>query len=238
MILRRIGRKLHKMTHPVLAEVWMLHRVVTNRSDVPDERTLEVTPNWLQQHIGQHLSKGGQFVSIDTLVQELQQPSRRRKPTIVITFDEGCRETIAHSLPLFQQYQIPFALFVTTDFIAGAHPIAWYNRQPPMMDWDELVALSHNPLCTIGAHTVTHPHLCQLSKEHVLSELTLSKQILEERLNIPIQYFSYPFGERNATVMGCVRQAGYTAAFEAWGGPVRTGADRYNLPRIPFTSPV
>ena len=212
----------------------MLHRVVTNRSDIPRERTLEVTPDWFQQCVERHLAADGRFVSLDTLMLELQQPSNRRKQTVAVTFDEGCRETLHHVLPLFQQLQIPFALFVTTDFVGDAHPIGWYQKQPPMMDWDELVTFSQNPLCTIGAHTVTHPHLCQLSEEQVLSELTLSKQILEEQLNTPIRYFSYPYGERNAAVMACVRHAGYTAAFEAWGGAVRTGSDRYNLPRIPF----
>lgn len=238
MILRRIKRKLYKLTHPALADVWMLHRVITERSDVPHEWMLEVTPEGLRRRIERYRDIGGRFVSLDTLMQELQEPSPHRQPTASVTFDEGCRETLEHIVPLFQDEEIPFTLFVTTDFVDNAHPIGWYNRQPTMMSWDELVELSHHPLCTIGAHTVTHPHLCQLSQEQAFFEVMLSKQILEDRLNIPIRYFSYPFGERNAAVMECVRQAGYTAAFEAWGGAVRTGADRYNLPRIPFTSSI
>lgn len=235
MILRRIRRKLYKITHPAIAEVWMLHRVVDSRSDLPGERTLEVTPTWLRQQVDQHLAAGGRFVSLDTLMHELQQPAKRQKGTVAVTFDEGCRETLEQVLPLFRQRQIPFALFVATDFVGGAHPIGWYRQQPPMMSWDELAAVCRDPLCTIGAHTVSHPHLCQLSEAQVMEELTLSRQQLEERLHIPIRNFSYPYGERNAAVMECARQAGYTAAFEAWGGAVRTRANRYNLPRIPKT---
>ena len=47
MILQRIKRKLYKAFHPVVGEIWMLHRVVEQRSQRPDQRVLEVTPDWL-----------------------------------------------------------------------------------------------------------------------------------------------------------------------------------------------
>lgn len=240
MILHRIRRKLYKMTHPAVAEVWMLHRVVSHRSEMPRERALEVTPDWLQQRIEQHLAQGVHFLSPDELIATIQAAKQAKNqkikhpPYISLTFDEGCRETLTHVVPLFQRLQIPFTLFVTTGLVAGEKPIDWYHCQPDMMDWNELIELSRNPLCTIGAHTINHPHLCQLNPEAVRQEVGQSRLILEERLRQPIRYFSYPYGERNATVKCQVRQCGYTAAFEAWGGAVRTGADLFDMPRIPI----
>ena len=51
MIFHRIKRKLYKAFHPVMGEIWMLHRVVENRSDIPKQRELEVTLDWLEQKI-------------------------------------------------------------------------------------------------------------------------------------------------------------------------------------------
>lgn len=237
MILRRIRRKLHKMTHPVVAEVWMLHRVVSNRSHNPRERTLEITPEWLRETVAHHFERGGTFVSPDALMQTLAHPVRQKQPTAVVTFDEGCRETLHHILPFFEQYQIPFLLFVTTDFVGGKQSIEWYDRKPEMMSWEELATLCQHPLCTIGAHTVSHPHLCQIATQDAQREIEQSKHILEEHLHQSIRYFSYPYGERNQTVRQMVQQSGYCAAFEAWGGATRTGDDPYDLPRIPIIQP-
>ena len=67
MIFHRIKRKLYKAFHPVMGEIWMLHRVVENRSDIPKQRELEVTLDWLEQKILEYQKKGYTFVSIDKI---------------------------------------------------------------------------------------------------------------------------------------------------------------------------
>ena len=62
-----LRRKIHNIFHPKIGEIWMLHRVVEQRSDVPEQRELEVTPDWLEQKILEYKSKGYSFISIDNL---------------------------------------------------------------------------------------------------------------------------------------------------------------------------
>ncbi|KWW29779.1 MAG: Bll protein [bacterium P3] len=239
MIIRRIQRKLYKMTHPAVAEVWMLHRVVDTRSRHPEERKLEVTAAFLEHLIESRLAAGCRFVSLDDVMQNLDTaaPRHRRTAWIAVTIDEGCRETLGHVVPLFQRHRIPFTLFVTTGFVEGAAPISWYRQQPVMMSWAELEALAMEPLCTLGGHTASHPHLCHMETDRARVEIAGCRQILEEYVQTPIRYFSYPYGERNDSVKMLAKEAGYSAAFEAWGGQVRIGADRYDLPRIPVIQP-
>jgi len=50
-------------------------------------------------------------------------------------------------------------------------------------------------LCTIGAHTLTHPRLKELRKDIAFREIQKSKVILEKLLENPVEYFAYPYGD-------------------------------------------
>jgi peptidoglycan/xylan/chitin deacetylase (PgdA/CDA1 family) len=66
------------------------------------------------------------------------------------------------------------------------------------LDWEGLRQLASEPLCTIGAHTLTHPLLGPLSETEARTEMALSKAKLEDRLNQPIRHIAYPVGDRLA----------------------------------------
>jgi len=63
------------------------------------------------------------------------------------------------------------------------------------MTWDELKALSEDPLVTIGAHTNNHYAIAKLSKADALEEMTSSAKRLENELGTRPQYFCYPYGD-------------------------------------------
>ncbi|HET6408510.1 MAG TPA: polysaccharide deacetylase family protein [Chthoniobacteraceae bacterium] len=67
-----------------------------------------------------------------------------------------------------------------------------------MMDWGELTQLAADYHVTIGAHSVGHHVLSQLSEEELEGELIDAKAELEARLGKPIQHLAYPFGGRDA----------------------------------------
>lgn len=88
----------------------------------------------------------------------------------------------------------------------------------------------------IGAHTLTHPILARLDKESALSEITGSKQILENILGEEVPVFAYPNGKpgedyqpEHATM---VRESGFTAAVSTAWGAADSGSDYYQLPRF------
>ncbi len=65
------------------------------------------------------------------------------------------------------------------------------------LSWDDLKELSENSLVTIGAHTVNHIALKEISEEQCRYEMEESKTILEKELNIKVDHFSYPFGKKS-----------------------------------------
>lgn len=63
------------------------------------------------------------------------------------------------------------------------------------LDWDGLRQLASEPLCSIGAHTITHPLLGPQDALTARREMALSKTILEEKLQRPIRHIAYPVGD-------------------------------------------
>ena len=229
MILQRIKRKLYKATHPVLGEIWMLHRVAEQRSEKPEQRELEVTPDWLEHKILEYQQKGYTFVPIDAL------PKNGR--WICVTIDDGYRDNYTVAYSLLKRLHVPFTVYVTTGFIDNRLPMWWYPKQKHGLNATELQALDADPLCTIGAHTVSHPKLDTLSYEEQHKEIADSKQELERLLGHPIQHFSFPHGAYNADTLAICRELGFKTVVQSWGGPVRRGATPYPLPRIELLEP-
>jgi peptidoglycan/xylan/chitin deacetylase (PgdA/CDA1 family) len=254
MIFHRIKRKIYKAFHPVVGEIWMLHRVVEQRSDKPEQRELEVTVDWLEQKILEYKQKGYTFVSLDKLSSILN--SHR---CVCLTFDDGYRDNYTLAYPLLKRLGVPFAVYITTGFIDNRLPMWWYEGEQLGLSTEELKALdaddplctigahtvSHpkkaldadDPLCTIGAHTVSHPKLDTLTREQQYQEIYTSIQTLEAILGHEIKHFSFPHGAHNADTLAICRELGFQTVVQSWGGPLRRGENPYPLPRINVKQP-
>ncbi len=62
------------------------------------------------------------------------------------------------------------------------------------MTWAELTSVSESDLCTLGAHTVTHPSLARLSDEAALREMREGAERMADKLGSPPRHFAYPHG--------------------------------------------
>ena len=219
-----IRRKVYNLTHPVQGEIWMLHRVVEQRSEDPNQRELEVTPEYLEQVISKYLKNGYTFVPIDSVFNAHR--------FICLTFDDGYRDNYTTALPILKRLGIPFAIYISTNFIDNKQPMWWYPDQQLGLSLEELRILDREPLCTIGAHTLSHPRLDTLTVIEQQKEIVESKVILEQWLGHPIQHFSYPHGAYNDDTLSIVKSAGFRSALCAWGGTVRRGYNPHLLNRI------
>ena len=245
-IFNRIKRKIYKALHPVVGEVWMLHRVVEQRSENLDQRVLEVTPHFLEQKIQEYRQRGYIFISLDDVLRRLGDEGKDSYPPILrrhkgkwvcLTFDDGYQDNYTLAYPLLKRLEVPFAVYVTTGFIDNRLPMWWYAGERLGITTESLKALDAAPLCTIGAHTVSHPKLDTLSKEQQLDEINESKNALEQLLGHPIHHFSFPHGAYNDDTLDICRQLDFHTAVMAWGGPVRQGSSHTLLPRINTVEP-
>ena len=103
-----------------------------------------------------------------------------------------------------------------------------------VMDWDELRAVAMEPLCTIGAHTMTHPALARLPASRALAEMRASADRLEAELGRRPWAVAFPYGTLLAAGPREARlaaEAGFEASFTTRPGHVAAGS-MHGLPRV------
>lgn len=230
-----LRRKLHNLTHPVLGRILMLHRVVEHRS-TGNNRELEITPDFLKQTIDTYRQQGHLFVSIDKAYDIIIQ-GRTGQPFVCLTFDDGYQDNYDIAYPILKQMDVPFTIYVTTGFIDNRLPMRWYPDEKLGISTESLKTLDADPLCTIGAHTVSHPKLDTLSPEVQQKEIGQSLQELAILLGHPVHHFSYPHGAYNADTVAIISRQPFHSSLCAWGGTVRRGANPILLPRIELRQP-
>lgn len=103
-----------------------------------------------------------------------------------------------------------------------------------MMTWEQvrgLVANGH----LVGSHTLTHPNMAQIKDAEAETEMSESKQRIEQVLLSPVVHFSYPCPAlsphwKKSTVAMSL-QAGYHTAVTTDAGQVRRNDDPLSLHR-------
>ena len=99
------------------------------------------------------------------------------------------------------------------------------------LTWEQLKEMVDSGLCTLGAHSMTHPGLTRISADEVRDELMESKRIIEEHLPIKVKHFSYPHSMENLKIQTLLKETGYKTATMGYGGKVRNGDNLYKLNR-------
>jgi peptidoglycan/xylan/chitin deacetylase (PgdA/CDA1 family) len=92
-------------------------------------------------------------------------------------------------------------------------------------------ALADRPGIEIGAHTVAHPALGEISSDAQHLEITKSKVACEGMIGRPVVSFAYPYGSHTAETARLVRDAGLMQACTTIAEPVSATSDRWTLPR-------
>ncbi|MDD3945494.1 MAG: polysaccharide deacetylase family protein [Bacteroidales bacterium] len=173
--------------------------------------------------IDEYIRNSYSFVSIDEMLEIMKCHSNRK--FAVITFDDIPDNVYKNAYLILKSKGIPFTIFITTNFIGKNGYISE----------TELLEMSKDPLCCVGAHTMTHPMLRKVSNS--VQEMTESKQILEELIGKEVKYMAYPYGRRTSVSVKIEKEAetiGYTAAFGTIGVPISdyTARHLFYLPRI------
>ncbi len=121
---------------------------------------------------------------------------------VVLTFDDGYASHFELVAPLLVRYRFAGTFFIAVDLVG----------QPGHMSWEQLRKLVFLGM-EIGSHGMTHEPLTGFTREQLTHELTQSKQLLEERLGVPVRAIAAPRGFWNHAVAEAVREAGYEAAW-------------------------
>ena len=161
----------------------------------------------------------------------------RRGRLFHVTFDDAYR-SVADILPLLDELGVPATIFACASYARDGRPFDVPELRDDAasdpdafatMDWGALRAVASAGV-EVGSHTVSHPHLPQLSDAELDRELRDSRAELEDELGAPCRHLAYPYGEEDDRVREAVRRAGYDAAFAV--DPRHERSDRFAVPRL------
>ena len=201
----------------------MYHHVTNESIDITD--SCRCTIEEFTASIDDLQKQGYDFVSSDSSQEIIR--NRESRKFAVVTFDDVPDNFIVNAYPILKEKKIPFTLFITTGYLDKQ---GYLNKE-------QIIELAKDELCTIGAHTVSHPMLRQVDNSN--DEIVQSKVILEGIIKKPVDFFAYPYGRQTAVsreVKKQVREAGFKCAFGTILAPVSdlTKSSMFFIPRMVY----
>ena len=179
---------------------------------------LSVRPERLEEQLAWLKTNGYETLRMRELAACLRGELLCAAKSVALTFDDGYAEHATVALPLLRRYGFTATFFITTGFVG----------HEGYLSWEQLASLREAGM-ELGAHTVTHADLAISADANVRSEIAMSRAILERRLGIQVESFSYPSGSYTPAVARLVRAAGFTSAVTTRPGDKLEAL--YELPR-------
>jgi peptidoglycan/xylan/chitin deacetylase (PgdA/CDA1 family) len=131
--------------------------------------------------------------------------------TVVQCWDDGVT-TDAKLIKILRKYHAR----ATFNLNAGLHQTrrkpGWVYKGTKVgrLGWDEMQAVYEG--FTIANHSLTHPHLENLSADAARADIADGRERLQQFFRQPVLGFAYPFGSYNDAVIDVVRRAGHVYA--------------------------
>jgi len=135
------------------------------------------------------------------------------KNSICLTFDDAYADFYFLIFPLLKKYNLKALLAVPSAYILDdcqenaelrmsfEHNELFENyKKGTFCTFKELKQMLVSGLVVIGSHSYSHTNLLENGVD-LEKELKLSKDILEEKLNIKVDNFVFPFGKYNQEVL-------------------------------------
>lgn len=194
---------------------------------VTDERdtirkSLNTPPHVLETQIKTLKDAGYVFITpseIDYIENSRQQIAG--KP-IILSFDDGYEDFYTDVFPVLKKHNIKAVAYIVPGFL---------DHLNSMHSW-QVEEIAKSPLVEIGAHTMHHVSLSNMSEGAALYEIIESKKQLERELKIPVLSFAYPYGFYNTQTVDLVKTSGFTNAVSTDGGTNEDLREIYRLNRI------
>jgi peptidoglycan/xylan/chitin deacetylase (PgdA/CDA1 family) len=158
---------------------------------------------------------------------------------VSITLDDGYANNLTNALPILEENNVPATLFITAGRIGEPFMHLWENNIPNKdkdrpLSVEELKLIASSPLIEIGAHTMTHPRLCDLSRSDQEREIVTSKITLESIIKKPVNFFAYPYGSPNDfnEISIDITKNNFSCACTCTWSTIDCNTNIFSLPRI------
>jgi peptidoglycan/xylan/chitin deacetylase (PgdA/CDA1 family) len=131
---------------------------------------------------------------------ELLHSGVAEMPCVALTFDDGYGDNFVNLRAVAEETGIPVALFVATQSVEKhqgfQHDLAKGIRGFFPLTWEQIRYWSRSGGGEFGSHTQTHFDCGSTDRKKLEEEIVGSKNLMEHRLEEPVRFFAFPFGDR------------------------------------------
>jgi peptidoglycan/xylan/chitin deacetylase (PgdA/CDA1 family) len=141
---------------------------------------------------------------------------------LVLTFDNGYQSQYTQALPVLQRLG-----WVADENmqLSGLPPSQGGLGQAQIRG---LVAAGWE----LDTQGFSHADLIRLDAEQLHYEVAVARSVIQRRYHVPVNWFCYPSGHYDATVIAAVQAAGYKGSTTVIPGWAHPGEDPYRLHRL------
>lgn len=193
---------------------------VTDEKDTI-RQSLNINPRTFENQINTLKDSAYTFVTPSD-IQKIERGELSIEKPVIISFDDGYRDFYTDVFPILKKHQVKAVAYIVPGFLDKLN----------YMYWNQVKEISSSGLVEIGAHTINHRSLNNLTNDAAFREINDSKIILELALGEKITTFAYPYGHFNDQTPDLVKSAGFTSALTTDEGTNENLDDKFLLKRI------
>lgn len=192
-----------------------------------DNPSASIRTEQFTQHIAELTSGGYNVVPLPDIIDAFAAGTPLPPHTVAITFDGADKSILRNAVPLLEEHDLPFTIFVPAGRVS--------SDKPPFMDWDDLRRLKRTGLATFGLHPSSYGRLADESDDEIKRQINSSIAEIRKELDVNVTMMAYPYGEYDEEFKTLARSMGLKAAFGQQSGVAWSGDDRFALPRFTLT---
>lgn len=209
----------HQLRLPIL----MFHHIQKLPPDHPHrmEYRLSISPQKLDEILSLAHERGYTSITFADLLAYQEGRAKLPPRPVMFTFDDGYADNFHDAKPRLEKYGFRGVFAVATGTIGGRVHMTWEEVRQLARDGHEVVSHSHS-----------HRNLKELGSEDLERELRMSKSILENELEAPVDALVYPYGAFNNEVVRIAKGLGYKLARSTRLSTRVDLSARYDLPTL------
>ncbi|GGL51698.1 polysaccharide deacetylase family protein [Sporolactobacillus putidus] len=203
------------LNRPARIPILMYHSISkgNNSLHVP-EQDFQAEMKWIKDHGYVTLTPAEAYLV-------LTRDIKPGKKCVLITLDDGYRDSYRTAYPIFRKYGLHATIFMIGKKI-GAH-----NH----LTISEMMEMTKHGI-SIQSHTINHQDLTLLSPGRQKAEMALSKALFDQMFTQETLSLSYPFGRYDSETLKLARETGYKMAVTTKPGAASRIQGMFALHRI------
>lgn len=167
--------------------------------------------------------EGFNTLTLEEIEQYVKGQTQFTKRTVLLTFDDGYKETYKYAYPILKKYNLNAVVFLITNNNTLQHSFLNWKQIKNSRDIFQFASHTHN-LHFLDSNM--NSYLVSRPKDIIIKDLKKSMKFLNTK------YFAYPYGQYNLETIEILKEVGFSMSFSTIEGYIKPFDDIFQLKRI------